>query len=349
MGDGGYIFDEELSPEFLELQKYDFFRQLGSDDSAFKLTLSSFRIDKETLMKIIEKYGGEIRRKKIPLTWNGYCPESAFKNEQVRMRLNRDDFYESEATGLQIAVLQGSQAIILNFRGSGEFRSTASFADVVNSGELLSPQNYSSFPFNKPTKVFEKSEEIEEYIKLIPVLKVVRDFIDKPLVGDEAITNLLLQKVEIENKIETVLQQKGFKHFSSKKFVGDLGEYYAKLNLEHFFEPNNLKISDVSNAPYDISGRLKIEFARRWNMDQDVRIEVKTRFHQIGRPHLFGLNKDNFDLLVFVSLNSDYSPHFIGVSKAIDLPELDRQNRIVFSNAIKLVYPEQRRFVEHIK
>jgi hypothetical protein len=53
--------------------------------------------------------------------WNGYCPESQLQGKQIRMRLNNSDFYESEATGLQIAVIKGVQAIILNFRGSGKF------------------------------------------------------------------------------------------------------------------------------------------------------------------------------------------------------------------------------------
>jgi len=36
--------------------------------------------------------------------WNGYCPESWLQGKKVRMRLNRNDFYESEETRLQIAV-----------------------------------------------------------------------------------------------------------------------------------------------------------------------------------------------------------------------------------------------------
>ncbi len=107
----------------------------------------------------------EITGKKISKMWNGYCPESLFKDKDVRMRLNQDDFYESEETGLQIAVLPGVQAIILNFRGEGKFRSTVSYADDIENGELLSPQNSNRFPFNNPTCVFNNSEEIEVYIR----------------------------------------------------------------------------------------------------------------------------------------------------------------------------------------
>lgn len=99
--------------------------------------------------------------------WNGYCPESQLKGKQVRMRLNQWDFYESEETKLQICVLRGVQAIILNFRGEGKFRSTPNYADDIESGEILSPQNTERPPFNDPTAVFESSEEIEKYIETI--------------------------------------------------------------------------------------------------------------------------------------------------------------------------------------
>jgi hypothetical protein len=97
--------------------------------------------------------------------WNGYCPESWLKGKQVKMRLNKNDFYESEETGLQIAVLAGVQAVILNFRGKGDFRSSISYAHDIENGELLSPQNTDRPPFNRPTVAFETSEQIEDYIK----------------------------------------------------------------------------------------------------------------------------------------------------------------------------------------
>lgn len=99
--------------------------------------------------------------------WNGYCPESELKGIKVRMRLNRHDFYESEETGLQICILSGVQAIILNFRGEGKFRSSPTFADEIESGEMLSPQNSNQPPFNNPAVIFADSEEIESYIKSI--------------------------------------------------------------------------------------------------------------------------------------------------------------------------------------
>ena len=98
--------------------------------------------------------------------WDGYCPESMLKGKRVRMKLNDSDFFESEETGLQIAVLKGVQAIILNFRGKGEFRSTPAFADDIENGELLSPQTSERIPFNNG-EIFKSNEELKEYIKTI--------------------------------------------------------------------------------------------------------------------------------------------------------------------------------------
>ncbi|MBS1572855.1 MAG: hypothetical protein JST62_10705 [Bacteroidetes bacterium] len=104
---------------------------------------------------------------KISNMWNGYCPESLLKGKTVRMRLNQNDFFESEETGLQICIIAGVQAVILNFRGKGKFRKTESYGNEVENGEILSPQNSDRPPFNNPTTAFGESEEIENYIATI--------------------------------------------------------------------------------------------------------------------------------------------------------------------------------------
>lgn len=104
---------------------------------------------------------------KISNMWNGYCPESLLQDKTVRMRLNQHDFFESEETGLQICIIPGVQAVILNFRGKGKFRLTPHYGDEVENGEILSPQNTDRPPFNNPTIAFGESEEIENYIATI--------------------------------------------------------------------------------------------------------------------------------------------------------------------------------------
>lgn len=105
-------------------------------------------------------------KNKLKQMWNGYCPESHLKGKKVRMRLNHWDFFESEETRLQMFVY-GIQAVILNFRGEGKFRSTISYGDEIENSQLLSPQNIDMPPFNDPTTIFKDSEETEAYINSI--------------------------------------------------------------------------------------------------------------------------------------------------------------------------------------
>ena len=130
---------------------------------------NGFILDSNETSSLFKELGIEKREivNQLNQMWNGYCPESHLYGKTVRMRLNRDDFFESEETGLQIAVLRGVQAIIMNFRGKGDFRSNPEFADEIGNGEMLSPQNTDRPPFNNPTIIFADSEEIENYINTI--------------------------------------------------------------------------------------------------------------------------------------------------------------------------------------
>ena len=123
------------------------------------------------LRKVLAKMTNELESGSVneidPSTyWNGYCPESGLKGKQVRMRVNANDFYESEATGLQMAVLPGLQAIIMNFRGEGKFRSTPGYGDEISNDELLSPQTSDKPPFNEG-ELFQNSTEVEKFINAI--------------------------------------------------------------------------------------------------------------------------------------------------------------------------------------
>jgi len=100
--------------------------------------------------------------------WNqlfdGYCPESKLLGERVKMRLNAHDFFESEKTGLQIAIsYPGVNAVVLNFRGDGKFRKTINYAHEVENGELLSPQVMDEFPLCGD-KLFGSENEFRDYV-----------------------------------------------------------------------------------------------------------------------------------------------------------------------------------------
>jgi hypothetical protein len=177
------ILDKKLIDVFAA-KTYDDFSTLGQinynnaeNKYLYYLEIANkLSIDLKTKGENIEQFlflfGNKLKldrsvKHKISHQWDGYCPESLINGKSVRMRLNSWDFFESEETRLQICVLRGVQAIILNFRGKGKFRSTVSYGDEIENGEILSPQNTDRPPFNNPTKVFEESEEIENYIQSI--------------------------------------------------------------------------------------------------------------------------------------------------------------------------------------
>lgn len=63
----------------------------------------------------------------MEIYFDGYCPESLLKGKQVEMRLNEDDFWESEATGLQMTVFLPF-ATIIRWRGKAKFRQSSDVA-----------------------------------------------------------------------------------------------------------------------------------------------------------------------------------------------------------------------------
>jgi hypothetical protein len=99
--------------------------------------------------------------------FDGYCPESKLAGEKVRMRLNSNDFFESEKTGLQIAIsYPGVHAVVLKFRGKGDFRKTVNYAHEVENGELLSPQLVDRFPYCGDN-IFSDENEFRDYVNYI--------------------------------------------------------------------------------------------------------------------------------------------------------------------------------------
>jgi hypothetical protein len=84
------------------------------------------------------------------------------------MRLNRHDFFESEETGLQICLIPGALAVILNWRGKGEFRSTPVYGDEEAGGEVLGPQVTDRPPFNVSGVKFSDTEALKQHLSSLP-------------------------------------------------------------------------------------------------------------------------------------------------------------------------------------
>ena len=102
------------------------------------------------------------------LEFDGYCPESRFKGEQVEMRLNEMDFWESEKTGLQMTFFPPFAAI-LQWRGEGKFRENSEDKATDHKGLLLARAKRTTgseiFPDEKG--VFYDTFDLEEYIHYI--------------------------------------------------------------------------------------------------------------------------------------------------------------------------------------
>lgn len=116
----------------------------------------------------LKKYA-KMNKPKLYQECSGYCPESTLEGKKVRMRLNRWDLYESEETGLQIALIRPLFAVILKFRGKGDFRLTPEYLDEVVDAEMWAHQLTDKPPFYGEGKIFENGEEdIKQYLSTIP-------------------------------------------------------------------------------------------------------------------------------------------------------------------------------------
>ncbi len=71
---------------------------------------------------------------------DGDCPQCALKNQEIAMRLNRDDYWECPVCHLQAA---GSKAsfMILRERGTGDFREPSVSATEYVIGAFVTKQS----------------------------------------------------------------------------------------------------------------------------------------------------------------------------------------------------------------
>ena len=105
----------------------------------------------------------------IEIYFDGYCPESMLKGRQVEMKLNRDDFWESLETGLQMTVFP-PYAAILRWRGKGKFRESS---NEIASDELvglvlteaMTETGKEIFPDEE--KIIHNKVELEQYLHAI--------------------------------------------------------------------------------------------------------------------------------------------------------------------------------------
>ena len=101
----------------------------------------------------------------MEIYFDGYCPESLLKGEQVEMRLNEDDFWESEATGLQMTVFPPF-ATILRWRGKGKFKQSSDVASNSLVGLVMTEakQEDGKEIFPDEESIINNNFELERYL-----------------------------------------------------------------------------------------------------------------------------------------------------------------------------------------
>ena len=165
----------------------------------------------------------------------------------------------------------------------------------------------------------------------------------KPNIDHNGIIELAKEKLAIDRKITEIIKQEN-SMFSYKKIIADLGEYHAKRNIEKFFE--KLEFSENRVSECDLKGILKDEYSEEWQLPKSVNVEVKTRYWQKGSPHLGNVHVCNFDLLVFVSLNEDYSIHYISMVKSSELI-VTKNNKVIYTKKVKPIFATKEEFDQH--
>lgn len=171
------------------------------------------------------------------------------------------------------------------------------------------------------------------------------ELVIKTILDNPKIISLAKKKLEIDKEITKIIQAEN-EFFSYKKLIGDLGEFHAINNIRDFFKKIEFLSTRVSDQ--DLKGILQDNYATKWGfpIEKELNIEVKTRYFQKGNPHLSNIHRNNFDILVFVSLNEDYSIHYISMVKSSDL-SVTKNNKVIYSKKIKPLYATSDVFLKH--
>lgn len=164
------------------------------------------------------------------LYFDGYCPESMLKGERIEMRLNEDDFWESEATGLQIAVFP-PYAAILRWRGQGKFRSSSDIASNLLVGLLLTGavEKGRGFIPDENNVLYNKSD-LEKYLRTVHDTK--KEYKAKRVDPESAIFRK--QKQYLENlPLEQLMELVQLYNKSKSEYDGELMDSVSFNRLYH--------------------------------------------------------------------------------------------------------------------
>ncbi len=171
------------------------------------------------------------------LEFDGYCPESRLQGEQVNMRLNEMDFWESEKTGLQMTIFT-PYAAILQWRGEGKFRKQKKIKATDYKGVLLAKaqRKTGSETFPDKTQVFDDSSDLAEYMHCLDESYsgyVSRRFNENDPVFKEQAKRLANISKEDFSELTTLFNE-AKKDISSKAFQAFHEKLYAKGLIFNF-------------------------------------------------------------------------------------------------------------------
>lgn len=99
------------------------------------------------------------------LLFDGFCPACDLKDTKVVMQLNSNDFFECQC-GLQIATFSPC-AVILGWKGKGEFKEHEQFASQFYTGLVYTKANSEKGQeiFPDPKQILHSYFDLEEYIE----------------------------------------------------------------------------------------------------------------------------------------------------------------------------------------
>lgn len=203
--------------------------------------------------------------------FDGYCPESLLKGKHIEMRLNEDDFWESEATGLQISVFP-PYATILRWRGSGKFRQSSDVASNSLVGLVLAEACAED-----GKEIFPDEENIIE--RDLDLLCYLGEIYSTKEAFNAAKFNVKDTCFELQNEHLLTIPKEEFQH---------LAGLFDKLMLSG--ENGRLMGSDLFVALFKRLYELKIIFDFKW-MDWDEGWKnIKNRNYDYSRCTLLELS-----------------------------------------------------------
>jgi len=98
------------------------------------------------------------------LTTNGYCPECELKGEKTELLLNSGDIFECPKSRLQLVKCAANMAVILRWRGKGEFRKTVTKGTDYLKGLILTKAKDEPMTIISERTAFHDKQELAEYL-----------------------------------------------------------------------------------------------------------------------------------------------------------------------------------------